>query len=54
MEQTNETIEKEDFSMYETWRTYPPVPNVQVIHQSDEKDIDCNVSISNDLSNSKD
>lgn len=53
MEQKDEKIIKEDFSVYEEWRTYPPVPNFKVTHTETEKvDKDNNTIISN-LSNSE-
>lgn len=54
MVQTNEKYTDEDFSMYEQWRTYPPVPDCKIIHQ---EGINCNADSSvtaKNLSASKD
>ena len=53
MEQKDEKIIKEDFSVYEEWRTYPPVPNFKVTLAETEKVDEDNNTIIVDLSNSE-
>ena len=53
MEQKDEKIIKEDFSVYEEWRTYPPVPDFKVIYTETEKVVEDNNTIIDDLSNSE-
>ena len=53
MEQKDEKIIKEDFSVYEEWRTYPPVPDFKVSYTETEKMDEDNNTIIVDLSNSE-
>lgn len=55
MEKNNEKFE-EDFSMYEKWRTYPPIKNIEIIYSENKKDRIDNNNIDTDLSecNNKD
>lgn len=52
MEQKDEKNSKEDFSVYEEWRTYPPVPDFKVYTETEKMDEDNNTFIV-DLSNSE-
>lgn len=51
MEQKDEKIIKEDFSVYEEWRTYPPVPNFKITYTETETVDEDNNNIVVDLSN---
>ena len=53
MEQKDEKIIKEDFSVYEEWRTYPPVPDFKVTYTETEKMDESNNNIIINLFNSK-
>lgn len=53
MEQKDEKNSKEDFSVYEEWRTYPPVPDFKVIYTETEKVVEDNNTIISNISNSE-
>lgn len=53
MEQNDEKIIKEDFSVYEEWRTYPPVPDFKVTYTETEKMDEDNNTIIVNLSDSE-
>lgn len=53
MVQTNEKRIDEDFSMYEQWRTYPPVPNMHIVHQENNTNNSDNKAIGDDIPDGK-
>jgi len=53
MEKHDEKYIKDDFSMYEEWRTYPPVPNMHIVHQENNSNNSDNNAIGDDIPDGK-